>query len=434
MNRAGGWLWGAILLSLLGSAQADDWPQWRGPQRDGVWRETGITETLPQPQIPIRWRAPVSGGYSGPTVAAGRVFVTDRVEAPQEQERIHCFDAADGHVLWTQSYPCEYGNLSYGVGPRASVTVHDGRAYALGSMGHFLCLDAVTGEVLWRKQLVDDFQLRRPLWGMSAAPLVEGDLVIVSGGEGQGTCLLAFDRRSGSLRWKALDEEASYSSPIIIHQAGQRVLVSWTGTRLVGVDPTSGKLHWEVPFRHERDVEAIATPVVDGGRLFVSCIQDGSLMVRLNQEKLAVEEVWRRHGKDERHTDSVQSLICTPFLKGECVYAVDAYGPLLCLNAANGDRLWKNTTATSQVRWGTLHMVQNGDKTWMFNDRGELLVGRLSPEGFQELSRAQLLRPTTGQLPRKEGVCWSHPAFANRHIFVRNDEELVCANLAAEAQ
>jgi outer membrane protein assembly factor BamB len=420
-----------ILLLMTSLAQADDWPQWRGPGRDGVWHETGIVEKLPEPQIPIRWRAEISSGYSGPTVAAGRVYLMDRVEKPEEVERIHCFNWTDGRKLWTHSYPASYGDVSYPAGPRASVTIQDGRAYSLGTVGDFLCLDAATGNLLWQKNLVEQYKVRRPLWGMAAAPLVEGDLVIVQAGAGSSTCLIALDKRNGDLHWKALDDEASYSAPIVIRQAGQRVLVCWTGDRLVGLDPTSGKLHWEYPFKHERWVENIATPVVDGDRLFVSCFQDGSLMVRLNSQKLTIEKIWRRYGPDELHTDSVHSLISTPQLRGDYIYAVDAYGLLLCLKAETGDRVWEDKTATSQLRWGTLHMVQNGDKTWMFNDRGELIVSRLSAEGFDQISRSKLIRPTTGQLRRREGVCWSHPAYAYRHVFARNDEELVCASLAA---
>jgi hypothetical protein len=172
--------------------------------------------------------------------------------------------------------------------------------------------------------------------------------------------------------------------------------------------------------------------VRDRDWLFVSGFYDGSLMLRLRPDQLAVEGVWRRAGRDERATDSLHSLIVTPYLADGYVYGVDSYGQLRCLAADTGDRIWEDRTATSQVRWGTLHMVQNGDTTWMFNDRGELIISRLSPEGFHEISRAKLIKPTRGQLNRRDGVTWSHPAFAYRHVFARNDEELVCASLAEE--
>ena len=167
-----------------------------------------------------------------------------------------------------------------------------------------------------------------------------------------------------------------------------------------------------------------------GDRLFVSSFYDGSLMLRLDANRLDASEVWHRAGVSERSTDSLHAMIVTPYLAGDYVYGVDSYGQLRCLDANTGDRIWEDRTATSQLRWGTLHMVQNGENTWMFNDRGELIISRLSPEGFHEISRAKLLNPTRGQLARRDGVTWSHPGFANRHVFARNDEELGCASLA----
>src|SRR3990170_4365634 len=136
-------LFPVVLVSwyLQSVTTADDWPQWRGPGRDGVWHESGIVDRFDGPEIKLRWRAEISGGYSGPTVAAGRVFVTDRVEEPEEMERVHAFDWTSGKELWTHAYPCEYGQVTYRAGPRASVTIDDGRAYSLGTVGHCLSLD-----------------------------------------------------------------------------------------------------------------------------------------------------------------------------------------------------------------------------------------------------------------------------------------------------
>ena len=429
-------LFPVVLVSwyLQSVTTADDWPQWRGPGRDGVWHESGIVDRFDGPEIKLRWRAEISGGYSGPTVAAGRVFVTDRVEEPEEMERVHAFDWTSGKELWTHAYPCEYGQVTYRAGPRASVTIDDGRAYSLGTVGHCLSLDAATGSVLWEKDLARQYEIRMPDWGLAAAPLIEGDLVILHVGGDHTASIIALDKKTGDERWTALDDPASYSAPIVIDQAGRRVLVCWTGTRVVGLDPSSGTLYWEHPFKHRRWIIGIATPVCSEDRLFVSAFYDGSLMLRLDPDQPAVEKVWHRHGPDEIKTDSLHSLMVTPHLAGDYVYGVDSYGQLRCLDADTGDRIWEDHTATSQVRWGTLHMVQNGGKTWMFNDRGELIIARLSPQGFEEISRARLIKPTLGQLRRRDGVCWSHPAFACKHVFARNDEELVCASLAAEGE
>jgi outer membrane protein assembly factor BamB len=425
--------WTALACLLVSSPLvADDWPQWRGPTRDGVWHESGVIERFPAPRLELRWRAPVSSGYCGPTVADGRVYVTDRVVDPDEIERVLCFDWQTGRTLWTHSYPCRYDNVGYKAGPRASVSIDDGRAFALGTMGDFRCLDAATGDVLWSKDFRREYDARVPIWGIAAAPLVDGPLVILQVGGADGACLVALDKKTGAERWRALDDRASYSAPIIIPQAGRRVLVCWTGDNVAGLDPASGEVYWKYPFEPRKMVINVPTPVVCGDRLFVTAFYDGAAMLRLSQDEPAVEEIWRRRGASERQTDALHAMISTPTMEGDYVYGVDSYGQLRCLDAASGDRIWEDLTAVPVQRWATIHMVCNGERTWMFNERGELIIAALSPDGFHEISRAKLLDPTTEQLPRQDGVCWSHPAYAYKHIFARNDRELVCASLAAE--
>jgi hypothetical protein len=193
-------------------------------------------------------------------------------------------------------------------------------------------------------------------------------------------------------------------------------------------------LAWQQEYRQPRWVISVATPVVHGDRLFCSSFYGGSILIRLARDRLAAQTLWHRLGPDEYQTDALHSLIVTPYLEGQHIYGVDSHGQLRCLEAATGDRVWEDRTATSQLRWGTLHMVRHAQtgNIWMFNDRGQLIISRLSPSGFYQISRARLLRPTKQQLRRRGGVCWSHPAFAYRHVFNRNDEELVCASLAAE--
>ncbi len=216
---------------------------------------------------------------------------------------------------------------------------------------------------------------------------------------------------------------------MIISQAGRRVLVCWTGAHVAGLDPATGKVHWQHPFEPKRMVINVPTPVADGDRLFVTAFYDGSLMLKLLQDELRVEPLWRRRGASERETDSLHAMISTPYLEGDYVYGVDSYGELRCLDARTGDRIWEDLTAVPKARWGTIHMVRNGSRMWMFNERGELVIATLSPQGFREISRTQLIEPTTGQLPQRGGVCWSHPAYAYKHVFARNDREIVCASL-----
>ena len=422
-----------FLATSVCRAPADEWPQWRGPNRDGSWRETGIIDKFPQPEIELRWKVDISSGYSGPTVAGGRVLVTDRVVKPDQIERVHAFDWETGRKIWTYSYDCPYRKVGYQAGPRASVSVDDGRAYALGTMGHLFCLDAANGQVLWKKVPGVDYQVKLPIWGISASPLVDGDLLIVEiGASGEGACLVALDKKTGAERWRALDDRASYSAPIIINQAGRRVLVAWTGDNVVGLDPASGEVHWKHPFKPAKMVINVPTPVVDGNRIFLTAFYDGSLMLRLDPDRLAVEAIWRRQGLSEVNTDALHSMISTPHFKGDHVWGVDSYGELRCLDAATGDRIWEDLTATPKNRWSNIHMVENAGRMWMFNERGELLIATLDADGFHEISRAKLIEPTTDQLSRRGGVCWSHPAYAHRHVFARNDKHLVAASLEME--
>jgi outer membrane protein assembly factor BamB len=414
----------------LGMAFADEWPQWRGSNRDGVWRETGLVDKFASDQLKVRWRKPIGSGYSGPTVADGRVFVTDRVVEPEQVERVHCFDWQTGETLWTFSYPCPYVNVGYTAGPRASVTVDDGKAYALGTMGHLYCFDAASGKPLWSKDLNTEYKIRMPIWGISASPLVDGNLVIVQIG-GEGACLVGFDKKTGEERWKALPDNASYSAPIMIEQAGRPVMVCWTGDSIVGMNAQTGEVYWKHPFKPEKMVINIATPVLENGRLFFTSFYDGSVMLAVNDKELAVSEVWSRRGRDEQHTDGLHSIISTPYLEGDYVYGVDSYGEFRCLDAKSGDRVWESLKPTPKSRWSTIHMVENAGRMWMFNERGELVIAKLAPEGYQEISRAKLIEPTEVQLGQRGGVCWSHPAFAHKHVFARNDRELVCASLAA---
>lgn len=428
ISRSSAYLLLAFVCFLITAqrSHAEDWPQWRGPGRDGVWKETGIIDKFRSDRIKLRWSVPIGGGYSGPTVVGDRLYVMDRQIKPKEVERILCFDRNTGKMIWEYAYDCVY-KFGYKAGPRGSVAIDDDRAYALGAMGHLHCLDITNGKEIWKKDLKAEYNAKIPTWGVSTSPLVDGDWVIVQIGGANGACVASFDKKSGKERWKALRDRPSYSSPIIIKQAGSRVLVCWTAKRVAGLDPASGRIIWSHPFG---GAPFIATPVVNGDLLFISSFYKGSLMLKLNTDEPRVEEVWRRKGKNERNTDSLHSLISTPCLQGDHIYGFDSYGEFRCLVARTGDRVWEDQTVVPKGRWKMAHIISNGERAWLFSDLGELIITRLSPDGFKEISRAKLISPTAIAGGRK--VCWAHPAFAYRHIFVRNDRVLVSASLAAE--
>jgi outer membrane protein assembly factor BamB len=445
----------SVILAVLAlqacqsqSALADDWPQWMGPLRDGVWRETGIVKTFPADGPTVRWRTKIGGGYAGPAVVGGRVYVTDKQlptgaadpsdpfkrERLQATERILCLDDADGHIIWKHEYDCPY-TVSYPAGPRTTPVVKDGRVYTLGSEGHLFCLESETGKPIWSRFFQKDFDREQsPVWGYSSNPLLDGDRLICFVG-GKGTAVVAFHKDTGKELWRALDssgEHASgYSSPIVIEAGGVRQLIVWLPTAICSLEPETGRVLWEKPFSSKSGL-SVATPCVADNLLFISAFYDGSLLLQLDSQKPAATQVWRRHGQNERMTDALHCLISTPVIDKGHIYGVCAYGELRCLDLKTGDRLWATFEPTSGVsaRWGTAFLVKNEDRYFLFSEKGDLIIANLKPEGYQELGRAHLLEPT-GPSQRRE-VVWSHPAFAHKNVYARNDREIVSVSLAAD--
>jgi len=426
---------------------ADDWPQWRGPMRDGVWRESGIVEQLPA-EAEYRWRTPIGGGFAGPAVVGGRVFVFDRVVGADQGEPVHqwnvadpvegaervlCLDGQTGEVLWKHQYACRY-RISYPSGPRATPTVSGGKVYTVGAMGDLLCLDAASGRVLWSKNFVRDFGTTINPWGMAAAPLVDGPRLIVLVGGTDGACVVAFDKDTGDEIWRNLNaQDPGYSSPILIEAGGVRQLIVWNSLGVYGLDPVSGKLFWDVPYETKM-AHSVATPVFDSAtrRLFVSSFFDGPRMLQLAAEQPRAELLWQGYSTSElpQNTDKLHCLMSTPAIVGGYLYGVDSYGHLRCLELSKGERIWETLAATGEARWSNAFLVRHRDRFFLFNEHGELILARLTADGYDELGRMKLLEPLLKM--RRRSVVWSHPAFADRSIFARNDAEIVCVDLAAE--
>jgi len=415
-----------LLVLLPGGLQADDWPQWRGPERDGVWRETGIVDRIPANGLNVRWRARVGNGYSGPVVARGRVYVSDHFYAT-EVERVLCFDEATGKPLWVHSYPCPYGDMEYGNGPRAAPTVHDGRVYVFGTKGHLVCLDAVKGDLIWKKDLVKEVKARVPQYGASAAPLIDGDLLfVIAGAQPDGT-VMAFDRKTGQERWRALSDRPAYSAPIILTAGGARQLIVWTADSIASLEPATGKVFWQVPWKATFDpAQMVASPVFQKDRLlFLGAWSRGSKMLQLDATRPAATVLWETGGKPT-------TTISTPLFPDEKhFYGVLLDGNLACLDAESGDQVWATTEPTLKGR-GNAHFTANGDRVFLFNQSGHLILARLTPKGYEERGRTLLVEPTAGYRPSGP-LTWAHPAYANKCVFARNDRELVCASLAADS-
>ena len=438
-----------VAIALAASAApvaAEDWPEWRGAGRRGVWNETGILDKFPAGGLAATWRVPVGGGYAGPAVADGRVFVTDARRADPRStavvERLLALDEATGAVLWTREWQTNYAGLQliYATGPRATPTVDGDVVYALGAMGNLLALDVADGGVLWQKDYVHDFNAAIPSWGISGAPLVDGDrLIALVGGEPDAK-VIAFDKRTGEVLWQALssDWEQGYSAPILIEAAGVPQLIVWHPRAISALDPETGAVYWEVPHIVDMGM-SIATAVRGGMHLLVTSQYGGARMLRLAESHPDAALAWEGVGESDpeygRVFDTLDSVISTPAIQGEYVYGVDGNGLLRCLELRTGRRVWETEALLGgRAHWGTAFFVRHGERYFINTDTGDLVIARLSPEGYEELGRTHLINPTSPYVrrrPQDPNVHWSHPAYANRHIITRNDEEIVRFSLAS---
>jgi outer membrane protein assembly factor BamB len=434
----------AALPCLFAIAHADDWPQWLGPKRDGVWRETGIVAKFPEGGLKLRWRTPLNGGYAGPAIANGKVYVTDwkrdgaAVKKPPMKlgstpgtERIVCLNEADGKLLWEHKYQTSY-RISYPAGPRCTPVVANGKVYCLGAMGNLICLDADKGTVLWQKDFQKEYRAEIPLWGWSAHPLLDGDKLICLVG-GKDSVVVAFHRDTGKELWRALSaSEIGYCPPMIYEIGGKRLLVVWHPDAVNGLDPETGKVHWSQSFNLKAGL-SIPTPRVVGDKLFITAFYNGPMMLKLDPAKQTAQVLWRGNSDSEKQTDKLHAIMCTPVIKNGYIYGVCSYGQLRCLKLDTGERVWETYKATTNdgraARWANAFLIEHEDRFFLFNELGELIIARLSPDKqYEEISRQKLLEPTNVAMGRD--IVWSHPAFANKNVYARNDKEIVCYSLA----
>lgn len=422
-----------LILPLV--TRGDDWPQWMGPKRDNVWRETGILDAFPAGGPKVVWRAKVAGGYSGPAVANGRVYVGDYVSDADPKtevyertnhvgtERVLCFEEPTGKLLWKHEYPCRY-TISFPNGPRTTATVHDGRVYFLGAEGNLSCLDAETGKLLWGKDYKVDYKAKTPLWGCAGHPFIDGDILYcITGGEG--ACVVALDRKTGKELWRKLSPtQPGYSTPTIIEAAGKRQLLVQHADAVVALDPASGAFLWTSPLRMTGG-SSIMTPVKAGDILFVSGYSHVGKALKLKADKPGADDLWTGTTKT-----GLYPVNCQPHVEGDLVYGICQNGELRCVDLKTGKRLWEtlDPVGGKAGECTTAIMVKNGDRFFLFTEKGEIRIAKLSPKGYEELGRAKVIDPT-GTCGGRD-VVFNAPAYANKCMYVRNDKELICVSLA----
>lgn len=408
------------------AAQADDWPQFRGPGRDGVWKETGVMQTFPAEGLNVRWRAPVGAGLSSPIVRGDRVYLCDsELKKPQAWERVHCYDVNSGRELWTYREEVHYPDWAFDpknpAGPDSTPIATDDNVYALGKNGNLVCLRALDGSVHWKRDLMADYGLTE-FSGSTPSPAIEGNLLILVIGGKPGASVIALDKDSGKEVWRALDDGWTYSSPIIIGAGGKRQLIVLTPEAVTSLDPATGKIWWREKRTSRGDFTA-ACPVAQQDLLFA-----GGIMFRLGSDQPTAAVLW----PDARtsFTRRILSQTSIPLIQDGFVFSDKSYGHLVCLKALTGETVWQSDDVTDKANGAAQQLYPNGDSTLIFTNQGNLIRAELTPAGYKELTRVHFVEPTYSFSGRK--VVWPLPAFAHRWVFARNDAELICASLEAK--
>lgn len=354
----------------------------------------------------------------------------DRGQIPGD-ERVICIDANSGKVLWEKSEPVNY-TVSYAAGPRTTPTIDGDRVYTLGAEGHLHCRSVSDGAMRWSKDFKELPNARTPTWGYAASPLIEGDLLICLAG-GNGCVAVAFDRMTGEEKWRALSaKEPGYCPPKIVEHGGKRMLIVWHPESVNALDPGTGKVLWSVPWQLSSGL-SVPSPQLSGDHLLLTCFYNGSMLLKLQGASMP-EVVWRTQHQSEKRTEHLNSIINSPVIANDHFYGACSYGEFRCLELLTGKRIWESLKPVGierPARWGTVFVTPHEDRFFLFSETGELAIAKLSPSGYDEISRAKVIEPN-GIDMRQRPIVWSHPAYAMKSCFVRNDSEVIRINLAAE--
>jgi outer membrane protein assembly factor BamB len=379
-----------------------DWPQWRGRHRDGVAVYPDLLTEWPESGLPVVWRADGGAGYSSFAVVHGRLYSMMR---EGDQEIVFCRKADADRELWRYPYDCPKPPADHGSGPRSTPTFDEGRLYTVGVTGRFLCLNADNGEVLWEHDLQKEFQGRMPQWGYAFSPLIDGDLVYTVPGGADGQAIAAFDKRSGKLRWKALDDLPGYSSPMAFTVDGQRQIVFFLGKAVVGVTP-EGKELWRFPFETAWDVNA-ATPIVftmkvgdqERGCVFITAgYNHGCALLSVTKEK---EGGWTAAPQFESRRLACQ--FSSPVRYRDLIFGFNETR-LTCLDLRTG----RAKPIADGFFKGSLILVD--DYLLVQGEDGHLALGKVDANRFNPISRAR---------PFEVERCWTLPVLADGLLYVR---------------
>jgi outer membrane protein assembly factor BamB len=395
------------LAAWCAAAGGADWPQFRGPNRDGRSAETGLRATWGKDGPPLVWRKAVGAGYSGPVVAGDRLILFHRVG---NQEVVECLHAATGKRRWKFPYATAYeDDYGKGDGPRAAPVVAGGRVYTLGAAGVLHCLNLKSGKKIWRRSVNADYHVRKNFFGVGTTPLVEGKLLLVNVG-GKGAGIVAFDRQSGKEVWKATDDGASYASPVAATIDGVRHALFFTRAGVVSLDPKTGAVRFRKRWRSRSGPSVnAATPVVVKDLVFISAsYETGAVLLKVKKDGAKV--VWSNDKSLSNHYET------SIYYKGQ-LYGFHGRQELgaefRCVDFKTGKVRWK------KEGFGCGSLLLADGKLFVLTEKGELVLVDPTPQGYREKARARLLQPP----------CRAPLALANGRLYVRDDGKLLCLDL-----
>jgi outer membrane protein assembly factor BamB len=386
--------------SLQHAVSSGYWTEYRGPGRIGIYDETEITTDWPSGGLPLLWKRPVGGGYSSVVVADRTIFT---IEQRRQREVVAAYDLDSGKEKWIHGWDAEFRETMGGDGPRATPAWHDGRIYALGAAGELRCLDARSGTRIWSRNILVDNQADNLQWGMAASPLVVDDKVIVLPGGSAGKSVVAYNRLTGDLLWKALDDRQSYISPQLATLAGQKQIMVVSQTRAAGLAINDGSLIWEFPwiYEHARAAQPIVTAE---NRFFISAGYGyGAALVEIfsKGDALGTRTIWTNNRMKNKFASSV--------LYQGFIYGLDE-AILACMDAATGELKWKGG------RYGYGQLLLASGHLIISTESGEVALVKANPDKYEELAR----------FPALEGKTWNVPAIAEGRLIVRNAAEMAC--------
>jgi outer membrane protein assembly factor BamB len=390
--------------SGAGGRSSAYWTGFRGPRRDGIYTQQPVRTTWPPEGLTPLWKQPAGEGYASFAIANGRAFT---IEQRREKEVVVAYDVATGRELWTNAWDAHFSDSMGGDGPRATPTWHQGKVYALGAEGELRCLDAETGKLLWRHDILKENDASNLSWAMAGSPLVVDDKVIVLPGGRRGRSVVAYHKDSGAPLWAALDDKQAYTAPMVATLAGRRQLIVVSAARAAGLTLEDGRLLWEYPWVTDFGVNAAQPIVVGTNRVFLSAgYGHGAAVVELTAEGegYRARTAWQNTRMKNKFTSSV--------LHQGHIYGLDE-AILACIDASTGELKWKGG------RYGYGQLVLASGHLILLAENGELVLVAASPDSHQELARFAAL----------EGKTWNHPALSDGYLLVRNSQEMAAFDL-----